>query len=80
MGGEVCLWGEVNVDATTDNNLWPRAAAMGGRLWTEKKLGSLDVTKALISMENILVSREGIKSSPVTRQYCAVHPEECFTN
>jgi hypothetical protein len=33
LGGEVCLWGEVNVDATTDNNLWPRAAAMGGRLW-----------------------------------------------
>lgn len=33
LGGETCLWGEVNLDSTTDNNLWPRAAAMGGRLW-----------------------------------------------
>ncbi|XP_007175978.2 beta-hexosaminidase subunit beta isoform X2 [Balaenoptera acutorostrata] len=42
IGGEACLWGEY-VDATNlTPRLWPRASAVGERLWSHKDVRSLE--------------------------------------
>ncbi|NWI60276.1 HEXB hexosaminidase, partial [Calyptomena viridis] len=50
IGGEACLWGEF-VDATNlTPRLWPRASAVGERLWSSKNVTDLqDAYKRLTS-------------------------------
>lgn len=33
IGGETCLWSELNDDHTLDQKIWIRASAMAERLW-----------------------------------------------
>mmetsp|Transcript_29236 Transcript_29236/g.41074 ORF Transcript_29236/g.41074 Transcript_29236/m.41074 type:complete len:81 (+) Transcript_29236:966-1208(+) len=33
IGGAVCLWSEINSDATTHSKLWIRGSSLAERLW-----------------------------------------------
>ena len=37
LGGETCQWGEWSDEFDTISRVWPRAAAVGGRLWNLKE-------------------------------------------
>ncbi|XP_048383266.2 beta-hexosaminidase subunit beta isoform X2 [Stegostoma tigrinum] len=70
IGGEACLWGEY-VDATNlASRLWPRASAVGERLWsTEATTDTSDAYKRLTKHRCRMV-RRGIPAEPLFVGHC----------
>ncbi|KAM7231103.1 hypothetical protein CapIbe_017548 [Capra ibex] len=70
IGGEACIWGEY-VDATNlTPRLWPRASAVGERLWSHQDVTDLeDAYRRLIRHRCRMVGR-GIAAQPLLPGYC----------
>lgn len=70
LGGEACLWGEY-VDATNlSPRLWPRASAIGERLWSRKEVRSLDDAYKRLTVHRCRMVRRGIAAEPLFTGYC----------
>ncbi|XP_065513738.1 beta-hexosaminidase subunit beta [Caloenas nicobarica] len=71
IGGEACLWGEF-VDATNlTPRLWPRASAVGERLWSSRNVTSLQDAYRRLTNHRCRMLRRGIAAEPVFVGYCA---------
>ncbi|XP_051498950.1 beta-hexosaminidase subunit beta isoform X2 [Apus apus] len=71
IGGEACLWGEF-VDATNITpRLWPRASAVGERLWSSRNVTNLQDAYRRLSDHRCRMLRRGIAAEPVFVGYCA---------
>ncbi|XP_041074974.1 beta-hexosaminidase subunit alpha-like [Polyodon spathula] len=71
MGGEACMWGEY-VDATNlTPRLWPRAGAVGERLWSnEAQTSNLDTAYDRLTEFRCRLLRRGIQAQPLFVGYC----------
>ncbi|XP_013100920.1 probable beta-hexosaminidase fdl isoform X1 [Stomoxys calcitrans] len=83
LGGEVCLWTEQVDEEQLDNRLWPRASALGERLWADPDdVSDMDtvpqeVFKRMSVFRTRLVEL-GLKAEPIFPKYCAQNPGECI--
>ncbi|XP_036331673.1 probable beta-hexosaminidase fdl [Rhagoletis pomonella] len=83
LGGEACMWTEQTDEYQLDNRLWPRAAALGERLWSdldddrEFDVVPQDVFKRMSVFRNRLVEL-GLEAEPIFPKFCAQHPGECI--
>ncbi|KAG8130983.1 hypothetical protein E2320_017606 [Naja naja] len=70
LGGEACLWGEY-VDATNlIPRLWPRASAVGERLWSSKNVTDISDASKRLSQHRCRMLRRGIAAQPLFVGYC----------
>ncbi|XP_010723871.1 beta-hexosaminidase subunit beta [Meleagris gallopavo] len=70
IGGEACLWGEY-VDATNlTPRLWPRASAVGERLWSSKNVTNLQDAYRRLSNHRCRMLSRGIAAEPLFVGYC----------
>ncbi|XP_038621448.1 beta-hexosaminidase subunit beta [Tachyglossus aculeatus] len=70
IGGEACLWGEF-VDATNlTPRLWPRASAVGERLWSSKDVRNQDDAYRRLTQHRCRMLRRGIAAEPLFVGYC----------
>ncbi|XP_024419262.1 beta-hexosaminidase subunit beta [Desmodus rotundus] len=70
LGGEACLWGEY-VDATNlTPRLWPRASAVGERLWSQKEIKNVDDAYRRLTAHRCRMVRRGIAAEPLFTGYC----------
>ncbi|KAM9252774.1 beta-hexosaminidase subunit beta [Dugong dugon] len=70
IGGEACLWGEF-VDATNlTPRLWPRASAVGERLWSHKGVRNLEDAYHRLIRHRCRMVRRGIAAQPLFTGYC----------
>lgn len=70
IGGEACLWGEY-VDATNlTPRLWPRASAVGERLWSQKNVRSMSGAYDRLTRHRCRMVRRGIAAEPLFTGYC----------
>ncbi|XP_054434470.1 beta-hexosaminidase subunit beta [Pteronotus mesoamericanus] len=70
LGGEACLWGEY-VDATNlTPRLWPRASAVGERLWSQKEIRNIDDAYKRLTVHRCRMVRRGIAAEPLFTGYC----------
>uniref|UniRef100_A0A1A9UI75 beta-N-acetylhexosaminidase n=1 Tax=Glossina austeni TaxID=7395 RepID=A0A1A9UI75_GLOAU len=76
LGGEACLWTEQVSEWQLDTRFWPRAAALGERLWSDPNQDIRNVFKRMSIFRNRLVDL-GIEAEAILPQYCAQNPGEC---
>ncbi|XP_066469998.1 beta-hexosaminidase subunit beta [Tiliqua scincoides] len=70
LGGEACLWGEY-VDATNlTPRLWPRASAVGERLWSSENVTDVDDAYARLTQHRCRMLRRGIAAEPLFVGFC----------
>ncbi|XP_037657997.1 beta-hexosaminidase subunit beta [Choloepus didactylus] len=70
IGGEACLWGEY-VDATNlTPRLWPRASAVGERLWSNKEVKDIFDAYDRLRRHRCRMVRRGIAAEPLFTGYC----------
>ncbi|XP_062844388.1 beta-hexosaminidase subunit beta isoform X2 [Trichomycterus rosablanca] len=70
IGGEACLWGEY-VDATNlTPRLWPRASAVGERLWSDENVKDVNSAYTRLAKHRCRMLRRGIPAEPLFVGYC----------
>ncbi|XP_027376119.1 beta-hexosaminidase subunit beta-like [Bos indicus] len=70
IGGEACIWGEY-VDATNlTPRLWPRASAVGERLWSHQEVTDLDDAYRRLTRHRCRMVGRGIAAQPLFTGYC----------
>ncbi|XP_038661405.1 beta-hexosaminidase subunit beta isoform X2 [Scyliorhinus canicula] len=70
IGGEACLWGEY-VDATNlASRLWPRASAVGERLWSSEETTDINDAYKRLTKHRCRMVRRGISAQPLYIGYC----------
>ncbi|XP_051875673.1 LOW QUALITY PROTEIN: beta-hexosaminidase subunit beta [Pristis pectinata] len=70
IGGEACLWGEF-VDATNlASRLWPRASAVGERLWSSEETKDLNDAYKRLTKHRCRMVQRGIPAEPLFVGYC----------
>lgn len=85
LGGEACLWTEQTDEVSLDPKVWPRAAALAERLWSDPALGGAedllsvqeDVYTRLTTHRNRLV-RRGLKPEAMWPFWCTQNPGQCL--
>ena len=80
LGGEVCAWAEVTNDDNIENKLWPRSVSLAAVLWEQKRTGIADLPKLVMALDDFSkkLNKMGIRTSPITGQYCEINAKECF--
>lgn len=73
---QACMWGELVDDCVIDGRVWPRAAAVGERLWSDPEEGTAAAEARMYRHRERLVSR-GIKAEGLAPQFCYQDERHC---
>ncbi|XP_018336049.1 chitooligosaccharidolytic beta-N-acetylglucosaminidase isoform X2 [Agrilus planipennis] len=76
LGGEACMWGEYVDDTSIDSKVWPRAAAMAERLWSDPSSSTSAAEARFYRHRERLVAR-GIQADAVTPRWCYQNEGMC---
>ncbi|CAK1601338.1 unnamed protein product [Parnassius mnemosyne] len=77
LGGEAALWSEQVDTAALDSRLWPRAAALAERLWSEPQGNWRDAEYRMLHIREHLV-RMGIKAESLEPEWCYQNEGYCY--
>ena len=80
MGGEGCMWSELNTPYNIFNKLWPRLGVISSIFWSskvEKPFPWGDIVEEMVAFRNHLTSN-GIPANQISSRYCEAHPHEVF--
>ncbi|XP_049868022.1 chitooligosaccharidolytic beta-N-acetylglucosaminidase [Pectinophora gossypiella] len=69
LGGEAALWSEQADTAALDGRLWPRAAALAERLWSEPETKWEEAEERMLHIRERLV-RMGIQADTLQPEWC----------
>ncbi|XP_054979520.1 beta-hexosaminidase subunit beta-like [Sorex araneus] len=70
LGGEACLWGEYVDETNLTPRLWPRASAVGERLWSHQEVRDLQDAYHRLTIHRCRMVRRGIAAQPISVGYC----------
>eukprot|EP00026_Physarum_polycephalum_P006198 Phypoly_transcript_06240.p1 GENE.Phypoly_transcript_06240~~Phypoly_transcript_06240.p1 ORF type:complete len:563 (+),score=57.06 Phypoly_transcript_06240:67-1755(+) len=60
LGGETCIWGELVTDRNFDSRVWPRAAAVGERLWSPQNVTNVPDAYSRLLRHTCRLAERGI--------------------
>ena len=64
IGGETCMWGETVDPSDVEQTIWPRAAAVGERLWSAQSVNNVTSARPRIAYFRCLLNQRGIAAAP----------------
>jgi hexosaminidase len=70
------MWGEYVDDSSVESRVWPRAAAVAERLWTNPTTSDTEAEQRFYRHRERLVSR-GIKAEALIPRWCYQNEGEC---
>ncbi|KAE9524629.1 hypothetical protein AGLY_014679 [Aphis glycines] len=76
LGAETCMWSEYVDDNAVDSKVWPRAAALAERLWSNPTTNAQSAEYRFLQHRERLVSL-GLKADTVTPEWCYFHEGMC---
>jgi len=79
LGGEACVWGELISDRNIDSRLWPRAAAVAERLWSQQNVTNTGDAFARLLKHTCRLASRGIDTdslSPGSNPFTCFHIQE----
>ncbi|KAM4875875.1 beta-hexosaminidase subunit beta [Thomomys bottae] len=71
IGGEACLWGEYVDSTNLIPRLWPRASAVGERLWSQKDVVDIMDAYNRLALHRCRMVRRGIAAQPLFSGHCS---------
>ena len=74
LGGEVAMWGEYVDEANIESFIFPRAMAVGERLWSSKNQKDVQQATYRIDMHRCRMKARGFNSGPIQPGYCEEIP------
>lgn len=70
------MWGELVDEFSLDNKIWPRAAAVAERLWSDPDTDTSSAEKRFYRHRERLVTR-GIDAEALSPQFCYQNEGDC---
>ncbi|CAL8320516.1 unnamed protein product [Lota lota] len=70
IGGEACMWGEYVDSTNLTPRLWPRASAVGERLWSAKDVTDVNDAYSRLSKHRCRMVERGIQAQPLFSSFC----------
>ncbi|KAJ2943680.1 hypothetical protein O0L34_g16793 [Tuta absoluta] len=77
LGGEVAMWSEYVDTTAVDTRVWPRAAAVAERLWSNPTSNANAAEPRLQRLRERLLNR-GIRADALSPGWCAQHDLHCL--
>ncbi|KAJ2942713.1 hypothetical protein O0L34_g2183 [Tuta absoluta] len=78
LGAEAALWSEQADEASLDGRLWPRAAAMAERLWSDPSTSWNQAQERILHIRERLI-RMGIQAEVIQPEWCYQNEGYCKT-
>lgn len=76
-GGEATVWSSVLGEGNLIPRVWPRAAALAERLWTDRAEGATRPVHARLDVHRSRLVARGIRASPLWSMWCTQNTYTC---
>ncbi|XP_045501679.1 probable beta-hexosaminidase fdl [Colias croceus] len=76
-GGEATIWTSTLSACALDPRIWPRAAALAERLWSDRAEGATRPVYARLDIHRSRLKSRGIQVSPLWSTWCTHNPYTC---
>ncbi|EFA83914.1 hypothetical protein PPL_02984 [Heterostelium album PN500] len=70
LGGEACIWGEQVNQVSWDVRVYPRALAIGERLWSNEAVTDIQTALVRFTNNSCHIAQRGVNSGPLYPNYC----------
>ncbi|XP_072943029.1 probable beta-hexosaminidase fdl [Epargyreus clarus] len=77
QGGEAIVWSSTLSSGGLDSRVWPRAAAIAERLWSDRPEGATRPVHARLDIQRSRLVSRGIRASPLWSMWCTHNPYTC---
>jgi len=77
LGGEAAMWSEQVDGAAVMHKLWPRASALGERLWTDPDTNWKQAELRMLAQRDRLLGR-GVASDALQPEWCSQNQALCY--